>query len=185
MTNYYRVMLGRESIHAKECIEGNFIGTDFLVNQDLNGKLPDDWRVFNRQFIPIYLQEYPEKSKIAAGLGCGALWTVSKGIKKGDIVLSPDGTGHYAVGEVTSNYSYHPNGILPHRRSIQWFSQRIERAAMSEGLKSSTGSVGTVVCIAQRLNVYLVALPHQLSYLLMRLLKTQQPSQWKNIWKTF
>jgi len=36
-----------------------------------------------------------------AGLACGALWTVSRGINSGDIVLCPDGGGRYRVGEVT------------------------------------------------------------------------------------
>jgi restriction system protein len=29
------------------------------------------------------------KSKVSAGLACGALWTISKGIKIGDIVTVP------------------------------------------------------------------------------------------------
>src|SRR4051812_1460375 len=55
--NYYRVMLGSKSIHAEECFAGGFIGTDFGINQDLTDRLPEDWRTFNGEFIPIFLKE--------------------------------------------------------------------------------------------------------------------------------
>jgi len=144
MRNYYRVMLGRKSVHAAECFAGNFIGADFGINQDLSSKLPDEWREFNKEFIPIFLEGHPDKNKIGAGLACGALWTVAKGIKIGDIVLCPDGTGSYHIGEVISDYLYAPGQVLPHRRTVKWMNQSIERNNMSESLKNSTGSIGTV-----------------------------------------
>jgi restriction system protein len=144
MKNYYRLMLGRKSIHAEECFAGNFVGVDFEIPQDLTHKLPEEWRAFNREFIPIYLEGHPDKTKIGAGLACGALWTVSKGVKTGDVVLCPDGSGRYRVGEVTGDYSYLPGGVLPHRRPVRWLSQIIDRADMSEELQHSTGSIGTV-----------------------------------------
>ena len=137
-------MLGKKSVHADECFKGNFIGTDFGINQDLTDKLPDEWRAFNKEFIPIYLAAHPEKTKIGAGLACGALWSVSKGIKIDDIVLCPDGTGKYRVGQVSGDYRYEPGKILPHRRPIIWLSVTIERASVSEALRNSTGSIGTV-----------------------------------------
>ena len=91
-------MLGRKSIHAESCFNGGFVGTDFDVHHDLSGRLPDNWRDFNKEFIPIYLESNPDKSKITAGLACGAIWTVSKGMDQGDIVLCPDGAGQYRVG---------------------------------------------------------------------------------------
>ncbi|BDD86070.1 endonuclease NucS domain-containing protein [Desulfofustis limnaeus] len=144
MRSYYRVMLGQKSIHAPECFTGNFIGADFEIPQDLKNDLPEDWRTFNKQFIPIYLGSHPDKTKIGAGLACGGLWTVSKGIKKGDIVLCPDGLGQYRVGEVNGDYFYAPGEILPHRRPVIWRETLVNRAAMSPALKNSTGSIGTV-----------------------------------------
>jgi restriction system protein len=144
MKRYYRVMLGKKSLHADECFSGGFIGTHFNLDQDLTHKLPDEWRQFNREFIPVYQQIHPGKSKISAGLACGAIWTVSKGIQSGDIVLCPDGNGNYRVGEVTGHYTYAPGQILPHRRMVQWLELSIARAAMSEALRNSTGSIGTV-----------------------------------------
>lgn len=143
MKNYYRVMLGKKSVYAEECFAGNFIGADFGIREDLMGKLPEEWRTFNKEFIPIFLAGQPDKTKIGAGLACGALWTVSKGIMKGDVVLCPDGSGRYRVGEVNGDYTYHPGGDLPHRRPVHWLSY-IDRTDMSEALRNSTGSIGTV-----------------------------------------
>jgi len=161
---YYRVMLGRQSAHAAECRAGGFIGADFDIHVDLTGKLPDEWRQFNAAFIPVYLAGHPDKSKIAAGLACGALWTVAKGIEAGDIVLCPDGTGSYLVGEVQGGYNYVPGQVLPHRRSVNWLPLTIARAAMSEALRNSTGSIGTVSQITdhhQEIEQFLSTLPGQ------------------------
>lgn len=131
-------------MYAAECFAGNFIGADFLENIDLTGKLPENWRDFNHSFIPIYLKEHPEKSKVTAGLACGALHTITKGLQKGDIVLCPNGARGYMVGEILDNYAYHPGEILPHRRTVSWLNKIIERDEMSESLRNSTGSTGTV-----------------------------------------
>lgn len=147
MRNYYRIMLGRKSIHAQEGFASNIIGADYEIYQDLTGKLPEEWRAFNKQFIPIFLSNHPGKTKIGAGLACGALWMIAKGIKKGDIVLCPDGSGMYRVGEVAGDYSYAPGQVLPHRRKVNWLPISIARSAMSEALQNSTGSIGTVSTI--------------------------------------
>jgi restriction system protein len=149
MKNYYRIMLGRQSMHAAECFNGNFIGADYGIAEDLTNRLPEAWRDFNAEFIPIFLKTQPNKSKIAAGLACGFLWTIAKGIQKGDVVLCPDGTGRYRAGEVTGDYSYAPGSILPHRRPVRWLDATIQRADMSEGLRNSTGSTGTVCHITR------------------------------------
>ena len=144
MRNFYRLMLGRKSIHAESCFNGGFVGTDFDVHHNLSGRLPDNWRDFNKEFIPIYLESNPDKSKITAGLACGAIWTVSKGMDQGDIVLCPDGAGQYRVGEISGVYNYANGEILPHRRSVRWLDLTLERAAMSEKLQNSCGSIGTI-----------------------------------------
>lgn len=149
MKSYYRVMLGEGSIHAAACFAGNFIGTDFEIYQDLKADLPDDRRSFNKKFIPIYLAGHPDKTKIGAGLRCGALWTVSKGIRTGDVVLCPDGAGSYHVGEVSGDYYYTSGEVLPHRRPVHWLSNTISRTDMSDALKNATGAIGTVSTITQ------------------------------------
>jgi restriction system protein len=149
MKSYYRLMLGRKSIHAAEGFLGNFIGVDFEVYQNLTAELPDDWRHFNKKFIPVFLSNHPDKTRISAGLACGALWMLSKGIRIGDIVLCPDGSGSYRVGEIAGDYYYAPDEVLPHRRPVNWLNATINRADMSEALRNSTGSIGTVSTISQ------------------------------------
>jgi restriction system protein len=141
-------MLGQKSVHADMCFKGNFIGVDFGIPQDLTNKLPDQWREFNREFIPVYLKNHPGKTKIAAGLACGNLWTLAKGFDLGTVVLCPDGLGSYHVGEVTGPYQYVPDSALPHQRPVRWLNISIKRADMSEDLQNSTGSIGTMCYIA-------------------------------------
>lgn len=144
MKNYYRVMLGKGSMYAEEGFAHGFIGVGFEINEDLTGKLPEEWRAFNKRYIPVYLKTHPEKTKIGAGLACGALWTVAKGIRNGDVVLTPDGAGAYRVGEVAGDYVYAPGQALMHRRPVRWLPTRIDRSDMSDALRHSTGSIGTV-----------------------------------------
>lgn len=144
MKNYYRIMLGRGSRYAQEAHKGNFIGAGWFEDIDLSNKLPENWRDFNKIMIPVYLEKYPDKTKVAAGLACGFSHTIAKGIQIGDIVLCPDGKGAYFVGEITTNYKYSKGEVLPHRRGVRWFSKTIDRSQMSQALKNSTGSIGTV-----------------------------------------
>lgn len=143
MKNYYRLMLGKGSSFAEDCRSGNFIGMDFLSEVNLSA-LAEDWRAFNQEFVPVFRTEHPDKSKIAAGLACGASWTLAKRMQKGDAVLCPNGSGSYFVGEVTDDYSYHANEILPHRRTVRWLPVTIERSRMSEALQRSSGSIATI-----------------------------------------
>lgn len=144
MKSYYRIMLGRKSVFAEECRKGGFVGADFKVHVDLTNKLSENWRDFNHEFIPIYLSNHPDKSKVTAGLACGAIHTIAKGLQNGDIVLCPDGTGRYMVGQIDGPYYYRHGEILFHRRPVKWFDTYIDRQEMSEDLRRSSGSAGTV-----------------------------------------
>jgi len=149
MKSYYRVMLGQKSAFAEECFQKGIIASGFLFDIDLSRKLAEDWRAFNKEFIPVYLSKNPNKSKIAAGLSCGFLWTVAKGIKEGDIDLSPNRLGGYRAGEVIGSYFYKPEDKLPHQRKVRWFPQTIDRSEMSDTLRHSAGSIGTVSNISR------------------------------------
>lgn len=149
MKNYYRIMLGRKSIYAEQCLKDQFIGADFDINQDLSDQLPEDWKVFNKEFIPVYLKANPGKSKISAGLACGALWTIAKGIQAGDVILSPNGAGQFLIGEVKGDYFYKAEEFLPHRRKIEWSDKLLSKDSMSDALRHSAGSIGTVSNISK------------------------------------
>ena len=144
MKKYYRIMLGSKSKHADECYKSNFIGAGYGFEEDLSNDLPDNWKEFNAKFVPIYLSKNNDKTKVAAGLSCGQLWTICKGIKIGDIIISPDGLGSYYIGEIASEYYFVKGDTLPHRRNIKWLNKKIDRINMSDELKKSTGSIGTV-----------------------------------------
>ena len=143
MKKYNRVMLGKGSMYAKMCREEGYIGAEFDIFVDLSDSLYENWREFNEKFIPVWMENVPGKSKTAAGLACGFLWTIVKGLKIGDIVLCPSGEGYYYVGTIASDYYYVPNTELPHRRKVDWMTNVVERKSMSQKLKNSSGSVGT------------------------------------------
>lgn len=143
MKKYIRVMLGRGSMYAKKCREEGFIGAGFEVNVDLSDSLYENWRDFNKKFIPLWMGNVPGKSTTAAGLACGFLWTIVKGLRIGDVVLCPSGEGYYYVGIIDSEYYYVPNDVLPHRRKVVWMDKVIDRKNMSKELRNSSGSIGT------------------------------------------
>lgn len=141
--NYNRIMPGAKSIHYKDCIEGGFIGVDFDIKEDVSMFLTDNPNDFKDKYRPVFLKNRPDKSKVAAGLACGAIWTVCHSMKQGDIVLCPDGSGEYSVGVIESNYYYVQDEILQHRRKVNWNRNTIRRSDMSEALQNSSGSVLT------------------------------------------
>lgn len=149
MKNYYRIMLGSKSHFAEEAYRASCIAAGFINDRDLTHHLPDNWRDFNREFIPIWMAQNPGKSKVSAGLACGMLWTIAKGVQVGDVVLCPDGKGKYYAGEVTGGYEYRKGEPLPHRRAVRWFPCAISRDDLSESLRNSAGSIGTVSNISR------------------------------------
>lgn len=141
---YRRIMLGAKSIYADECHKGGFVGGHWGFQDDLDGQFGEDWRDFNKRFRPVYLENNPGKSKVAAGLACGMLYTICKGMEVGDIILAPDGNRNYFVGECAGPYYFAEGQILPQRRPVKWSEKRIPVDEMSLALRNSTGSIGTV-----------------------------------------
>ena len=146
---YFRIMLGEKHSFADKCHQETWFGGGWGINFDLTKELPENWRDFNKKFIPVYLEKNPGKSKVTAGLACGMLHTICKGIKLGDVVLCPNGKGEYFVGEVISDYFYVSGEPLPHRRKVRWFPKTIGRSEMGDTLRRSAGSIGTVSCITK------------------------------------
>ena len=42
---YYRLMLGRKSIHAELCFSENFVGLDWFPDTDFAGEFTDNWKI--------------------------------------------------------------------------------------------------------------------------------------------
>ncbi|MEL7274533.1 MAG: DUF91 domain-containing protein [Pseudomonadota bacterium] len=146
---YCRVMLGKGSANASDGIKGGFIAAGFLFDLDLTDKFPDEWRAFNKKFRPVWLEQNPGKSKVAAGLACGMLHRICRGLKEGDIVMSPDLNGDYHFGEISGPYYYDPSYELPHKRPVRWFDVTAHRNALSHDLQMSIGSIGTVSTVTK------------------------------------
>ena len=149
MKNFYQLRLGQGAKYFSECFSGGYVGVGWFADVDLAKALKDspEWRMFNKIMIPVYLNDYPERKKVAAGLACGATYTVCKSLVLGDIVICPKGDGTYAVGEVASDYLYVQNANLPHRRKVNWRSGFLERTNFSTELSNSVGSINTLANI--------------------------------------
>lgn len=134
MKNYYKVRLGKNAAHIDECLKNSFIGVNYGMDIDFTGHFTENYRDFNKKYIPVYLEKFPDDSKPVAGLACGAIWVIGKGINIGDIILSPDSAGNCLVGEVTGEYIYSLGSTLLHRRNVKWYSEKIDRSLMSPSL---------------------------------------------------
>lgn len=143
MKQYNRIMLGEHGKYLQKCLDGKYIGTDFLKDVDLSTTDTSDEIAWCKQMIDKYLEAHPDRSVGTARNSVGFLWTVSFGLQKDDIVLASNGEGGYNVGVIDGDYYYQPTGNLPHRRSVKWLDKLIPRKDMSQKLQNSTGSIGT------------------------------------------
>ena len=131
---FYRLRLGRNSMFAEQAFREGFVGVDFDFDLDMTGQFPTDWREFNKKWRPWLMERHPEYSGVSAGLACGTLWQVCKGVKVGDFILCPDDTKTFRVAEVMGDYQYAPDSELPHRRPVRWLDITIPREALSDEL---------------------------------------------------
>ncbi len=141
---YRRVMLGRKSANAEDGLKGGWIAAGFLFDMDLTGQFPPTFQEFNAKMRDVFLEQNPDKSKVAAGLACGMLHTICQRANAGDVVLTPDTQGNIHFGEISGDYFYDPDYELPHKRPVQWRENTVHRNSLSEALQNSLGSIGTV-----------------------------------------
>ena len=81
MKRYFRVFLGSGAEHFDECLRDGFVGVDYAFNESLSPYLEETWSESRGKIKPIYLANNPGKSPVGAGLSCGALWTLGKGMQ--------------------------------------------------------------------------------------------------------
>ena len=131
----WRLRLGVYNSAAEECFSDGSAGVGYDIEEDLTGKFPDNWKEFNATYIPKWLEANPEKTRVGAGLSCGALWTFGHGMNKGDLLLSPDADGQFHIGTVVGDYTYDPdNSSFPHRRNVDWSNSIIAKEVLSPDL---------------------------------------------------
>jgi restriction system protein len=89
---------------------------------------------------------YPGKSAYVIGNWAGQLWRFRAEIAVGDLVVLPRLGHRLAIGRVTSDYEWRPDGEPPeaHVRTVQWLRTDIERSEVEPDLRDSLGSLLTV-----------------------------------------
>ena len=151
MTACYFVRLGRQGVFVPDAVDGDYVGVDYGMVDDFTGKFPDEWTAFNKAYIPRYLELNPAKTKVAAGLACGTIWTIGKGLEDGDYIVTPRSTGTLHVGRVAGPYEFVHASELPHQRPVRWLPLTVKRDNMSHELQRSTTYPGTVANISVHL----------------------------------
>ena len=73
---YFRIILGKQHKFFDDCLTNGYVGVDFGMDIDFSNDLPENWKDFNKKYIPEFLRRFPEASKIRAGLACGAIHTL-------------------------------------------------------------------------------------------------------------
>ncbi len=145
MGSSYMVRSGVQAMYLDMCVGEGIIGVGLGLHENLTGRFPESWKAFNQEFISRWLEAQPGRSRVAAGLACGALWTFGRGMNEGDLVISPNGSGAYRAGYVTGPYTYADGQPLPHRRPVGWLPVLFECSAMSEKLQRSIKVPLTVI----------------------------------------
>lgn len=140
--------MGKQGQYFEQCYNGNFIGVSFGIDKDLTNDLFDNWRDFNAIYVDHMIEEGISKSRIGAGVSCGAIWTLSKGIEKDAIVICPDLDGNFLPCKIVSNYCYEKGDDPYHRRKVEWFKNPIKRSDMSKPLLSSLSAQNTLIDIS-------------------------------------
>lgn len=144
MTKYFKCALGPGGSFFAQASAESWVGTGWLDSVDLTGKFPDNWRDFNKEFIPIAIEQFGMTSRVSAGLACGQTWTLGFGLSRNDLIVSPNGQGQYQIGRITGDYYYEAGSSLSHRRPVDWVTGLIDKSALSDGLRRSLATPGTV-----------------------------------------
>lgn len=144
MTKYFKCALGPGGSFFAQALAESWVGTGWLDSVDLTGKFPDNWRDFNKEFIPIAMEQFGMTSRVSAGLACGQTWTLGFGLSRNDLIVSPNGQGQYQIGRITGDYFYEAGSPLAHRRPVDWVTGLIDKSALSDGLRRSLATQGTV-----------------------------------------
>lgn len=141
-------MLGKASANFGECHKESLIGIDFDIKIDLSSETTgqNDWKVFNKKYIPIHQSITKNVSNVSSGFACVKVWEIRFGMNIGDIVFTPDGSGNYYIAEIISDYLYNENFCIPHCRKVRWLGQ-INKSKISVNFKNSMGATHTIINI--------------------------------------
>jgi len=145
---YKRLRTGRTHQWFKMFRENNFVGVSYGLETDISADLFENWRDFNKKYIDKIIDlSGGTKSRVGAGLNCGVIWTLSKGIEIGNVILCQDENKNYHACKVTSNY-YFSEEEPHHRRKVEWIEEIISPNDLSSDLYKSLNAQNTLIDIS-------------------------------------
>ena len=146
---YYQVRLGRGGDLAHLGLEEGWVGVGWMATLDLTRKFPDDWRSFNSDYRQKVMDIDGVETAVSAGLACSATWTVARGLKEGDIVITPDQSGTLHFGRISGDYFWVADTELPHRRRVTWLGVTVPRNEVSDPFRRSLSAIQTVANLGE------------------------------------
>lgn len=78
-TKYYRLMLGKGSRHAEQCLAERFVGADYGIERDLSRELPDSWASSTRCSFLSIKKRIPKRPKLPPDLSPRIGWMNANG----------------------------------------------------------------------------------------------------------
>ncbi|MHA7263479.1 endonuclease NucS domain-containing protein [Arthrobacter sp. TMN-37] len=144
MTTSWVVRLGTGGSNVDELVEAGYLGVDFVQDHDIRDHLGQGPEAFRKAMIPVTIGLHPGMSKIVAAQAMGSLHAAAETMAIGDLVLAPTASPiRYHFGIVASDYEFHPEQVLPHRRRVDWRGS-FDRTLMSPRLASAAGTPQTI-----------------------------------------
>lgn len=145
---FKRLRTGRTHQWFKEFKNNDYVGVSYGLKTDISADLFENWRDFNKKYIDKVIEiSGGLKSRVGAGLNCGVIWTLSKGVEIGNIILCQDEDKNYHACRVTSQYFYSEQEPH-HRRKVEWIGEVISPNDLSSDLYKSLNAQNTLIDIS-------------------------------------
>jgi predicted Mrr-cat superfamily restriction endonuclease len=141
---YYLIRIGEGSKYIEEAKKYGFVAIGWNEIKDLNNY--KNVEEIKKALSNTSYEFSPQQIANSAG----QLFRFGLEIEKGDIILSPLGSGEYLVGEIGEYYfEEDPKGNcdFKHRRKVKWYDNSILKEDMSTNLAYSLGALLTIFSI--------------------------------------
>jgi restriction system protein len=125
-------------------LQHGYVGIGWLEVFDLSS-FADTAKSGLRQ---LYEKQYPDASSASAAVNVGQIFRFLNDLHVGAYVVTPwqDGS-QLLVGQITGPYKYVPDQTdtpYPHRKPVEWFSEKLIRSELSIKAQNTLGSLLTV-----------------------------------------
>ena len=154
MKSYWSISAGSPDA-LRYALEDEVFGVGYNFKEDLDA-YSSEWSDFKGPAKEKLRAEFPDKKPVGIGLLAGQLWSLSKVMKEGDIVLLSDSREYgqhgivYRLGVIESSYEYKSDDrFFIHQRKINWTGETLHRRALSKELQNSLGAALPITKIAK------------------------------------